>query len=106
MGNYGSGGTGSKGFAKTIGHGRVNVPAHIWKLVVIIPDGDNDVTRINTNTRVIAIDTPNDNSLSPNWMNYVTTIAAIEKTTGVDLLSALPDDVETSLANKKFAGGN
>jgi endonuclease G len=106
MGNYGSGGTGSKGFAKTIGHGRVNVPAHIWKVVVIIPDGDNDVTRINTNTRVIAIDTPNDNNLSPNWMNYVTTVAAIEKTTGVDLLSALPDDVETSLANKKFAGGN
>jgi endonuclease G len=106
MGNYGTGGRGRNGYAKTIGHGKINVPAHIWKVVVIIPDGNNDLSRINSNTRVIAIDTPNDNRLSPNWENYLTTISAIEKTTGIDLLSALPDDVESALANKKFAGGD
>ena len=106
MGNYGTGGTGSRGYAKAIGHGRINVPAHIWKVVVIIQDGNNDLSRINNNTRVIAIDTPNDNSLSPNWENYLTTISAIERATGVDLLSALPDNVENALASKRFAGGN
>ena len=106
MGNYGTGGTGSRGYAKTIGHGRINVPAHIWKVVVIIPDGNNDLSRINSNTRVIAIDTPNDNNLSSNWEDYLTTVSAIERTTGMDLLSALPDNVESSLANKKFRGGD
>lgn len=106
MGNYGTGGTGSRGYAKTIGHGRINVPAHIWKVVVVIPDGNNDLSRINSNTRVIAIDTPNDNNLSSNWEDYLTTVSAIERTTGMDLLSALPDNVESSLANKKFRGGD
>ena len=100
------GGTGSKGYAKSIAHGRINVPAHVWKVVIIIPDGNNDLSRITSNTRVIAIDTPNDNNVSPNWMNYLTTVTAIEKATGDDLLSALPDSVENILSNKKFAGGD
>ncbi len=106
MGSYGSGGTGSEGYATSLDNGRITVPARIWKVVVIIPDGNNDLNRINSNSRVIAIDTPNDNSISPNWMNYVTTIAAIEKATGTHLLSALPDMLETTLKSKKFAGGN
>ncbi|TKK69344.1 DNA/RNA non-specific endonuclease [Ilyomonas limi] len=106
MGNYGSGGTGSKGYTKSINQGKINVPARIWKVVVIIPNGNNDLSRIDNNTRVIAVDTPNDNSIAPDWMQYITTVAAIEKATGVDLLSALPDNIENVLAKKKFSGGN
>ena len=106
MGNYGSGGTGSKGYKTTISSGRINVPAHIWKVVVIIPEGNNDLARINNKTRVIAIDTPNDNSIAPNWMNYVTTISNIESACQCDLLSALPATLQKELEVEKFKGGN
>jgi endonuclease G len=106
MGAYGSGGTGRNGFATAIDKGRINVPAHIWKVVVIIPEGDDDLGRIDENTQVIAIDTPNDNNISNNWMNYTCTIKNIEASTGYNLLSALPQQVQDVLESKKFTGGN
>jgi len=106
MGAYGSGGTGRNGFATAIDKGRINVPAHIWKVVVIIPEGDDDLGRIDENTQVIAIDTPNDNNISNNWMNYTCSVKSIEDSTGYNLLSALPRQIQDVLETKKFAGGN
>ncbi|WP_295798346.1 DNA/RNA non-specific endonuclease [Mucilaginibacter sp.] len=106
MGVYGSGGTGRSGYATTIDNGRINVPAHIWKVVVIIPEGDDDLNRIDETTQVIAIDTPNDNNITNNWMNYTCTVKSIEAATGYNLLSALPQTVQQTLENRKFTGGN
>jgi len=106
MGSYGSGGTGRNGFANSIDNGRINVPAHIWKVVVIIPDGNDDLARVDENAQVIAIDTPNDNNVSNNWMDYVCTVKSIESATGYNLLSALPQSVQDALENKTFRGGN
>ncbi|WP_295673747.1 DNA/RNA non-specific endonuclease [uncultured Mucilaginibacter sp.] len=106
MGNYGSGGMGRNGYKTTIADGRINVPAHIWKVVVIIPDGDDDLQRMDENTQVIAIDTPNDNDVSNNWMDYLCSIKTIENATGYQLLTALPPAIRTSLENKTFKGGN
>lgn len=106
MGNYGTGGTGKNGYFTSIDKGRINVPAHIWKVVVIIPDGNNDLQRINAQTRVIAIDTPNDNSIAPDWMNYLCTVRDIEKATGYDLLSVLPKSVQDAVETQRFKGGN
>lgn len=106
MGAYGSGGTGRNGFATSIDDGRINVPAHIWKVVIIIPDGNDDLARVDENAQVIAIDTPNDNNVSNNWMNYVCTVKSIETATGYNLLSALPQPVQETLESKTFAGGN
>ncbi len=106
MGCYGIGGTGSKGFRKTIGSGKVTVPARIWKVVLILPNGNNDLARINSKTNLIAIDTPNDNKISTNWIDYVTTVNDIESNCHCDLLSALPTEIQNELESKKFAGGN
>lgn len=104
MGSYGSGGTGRNGFATSIYKGKINVPAHIWKVVVILPNGNHDLERINADTRIIAVDTPNDNNIIPNWMNYVCTVKDIEKATGYNLLSALPQAVQDTLEVKQFNG--
>jgi len=104
MGNYGSGGTGRNGYATAISKGRINVPAHIWKVVVILPNGNNDLQRISTETMVMAVDTPNDNSIEPNWMKYICTVKDIEKNTGYNLLSALPQAVQDTLETKSFSG--
>ncbi|CAM4295313.1 endonuclease G [Pedobacter westerhofensis] len=106
MGSYGSGGTGKNGYAQTIDNGNIKVPSNIWKVVVVIPEGSNDLQRINDNTRIIAIDTPNDNDITPNWMNYLCTVRDIEKATGYDLLSALPVALQNRVELRKFKGGN
>jgi endonuclease G len=99
MGCYGRGGTGANGFAQTLDQGRVTVPARIWKVMVILPDGTNDLQRLATNpsVRVLAIDTPNDNGISPDWKQYLTSVDKIEAATGLDLLSALPRDAQARL---------
>ena len=106
MGSYGSGGTGRNGYTTTIDNGRINVPSHIWKVVIVLPEGNNDLQRINENTIVIAINTPNDNNIDPNWMNYTCTVRDIEKATGYNLLSALPKALQDVIEAKKFKGGN
>ena len=100
MGSYGRGGTGANGFVQTIDQGRVTVPARIWKVMVILPDGTNDLQRIATDpgVRVLAVDTPNDNNtVSPDWRQYLTSVDKIEAATGLDLLSALPRDAQARL---------
>jgi endonuclease G len=100
-GSYGRGGTGSEGYATTIAGGRVTVPARCWKVVVVLPTGSNDLGRVTTSTRVIAINTPNNITVNAAWAGYRVTVDAIEKASGLDLLSALPlsvqDKLETSV---------
>ncbi|GAA3923696.1 DNA/RNA non-specific endonuclease [Hymenobacter algoricola] len=90
MGSYGTGGVGANGAKTTLDHGRVAVPAHIWKVIVVLPEGRQDAGRVSASTRVIAVDTPNDNALDPAWGGYRTTVDALEAATGYDLLSAVP----------------
>ncbi|MFD1872313.1 DNA/RNA non-specific endonuclease [Hymenobacter bucti] len=91
MGSYGRGGVGKNGPASTIDQGRVTVPARIWKVIVFLPEGNNDLQRIAAGQgRVVAIDTPNDNSINPDWNQYLTSVDKIEAASGLDILSALP----------------
>ena len=102
MGSYGSSGTGRNGYLSAINTNgvQINVPSHVWKVVVIIPNGSDDLNRINTNTRVIAVDTPNENSINRDWKIYRTSVHAIEMTTGYNLLTNLPPPVRITLQSK------
>ena len=93
-GSYGRGGTGSNGFFTTLDQGRVTVPARCWKVVVVLPVGTDDANRVSSTTRVIAIDTPNDNSISTTWGTYRTSVDALEAATGYDILSTVPASVQ------------
>ena len=97
MGNYGEGGTGNNGFTTAIDAGRVTVPSNIWKIAVVIPNGDSDSSRVNENTRVIAVDVPNTNTLFSSWKNYRTSVDAIEAATGYDILSRLSPFLQSVL---------
>ena len=93
-GSYGRGGTGSNGRVTTLDNGRITVPARCWKVVVVLPLGTNDAARVSTSTRIIAIDTPNINSVDPDWSTYRISVDDIEQATGLDLLSAVPTAVQ------------
>ena len=103
-GSYGKGGTGSAGYQTTLAGGRVTVPAYCWKVVVVLPSGRNDVARITTSTRVVAVSLPNTNNLSASWGSYRTSVDAIEAATGLDLLSALPLSTQKALEAKVDSG--
>ena len=96
-GSYGRGGTGTNGYATTLDQGRVSVPARCWKVVLILPTGPDDAPRVSAGTRVIAIDTPNDNSVSTSWGTYRTSVDAIETATGLDILSAVSTAVQQTV---------
>ncbi|SDG22895.1 endonuclease G [Pedobacter terrae] len=97
-GSYGSGGTGSNGGTTyTIDNGRVNVPSNTWKVIVVLPNGNNDLSRIASSTRVIAVNMPNTNGLNTNWKTFRTSVHSIESATGYDLLSNVPTSIQNVL---------
>ena len=104
MGSYGCGGVGSKGTAKAIDRSHVNVPDHIWKILVVLPEGNNDLQRLNKSTRIIAVNTPNKNDVNARWSAYLTSIEEIEKATKYRLLDKVPATVRQELV-KKVDGG-
>ncbi|GAB3824858.1 DNA/RNA non-specific endonuclease [Hymenobacter jeollabukensis] len=105
MGSYGRGGTGSNGPAQTLDNGHVTVPKRVWKVLVVLPNGSGDLQRIaGGQARLIAIDTPNDNSVDPDWAKYRTSVDAIEAATGLDLLSLLPVEAQARLEAQVDAG--
>ena len=93
-GTIGEGGTGTNGFAKTIGK-NITVPASLWKIIVVLPIGQNDVLRINENTRVIAVNIPNDNGVGgDSWKKYVVSVNELQELTGYDFLSNVSSDIQ------------
>jgi endonuclease G len=93
-GGAGTGGTGSNGSANTIAGGFVNVPAVTWKVALILPVGDNDLSRVGNNTRTIAVIIPNTQGLSGPWQAYLATVDQVEALTGYDFYSNVPTAVQ------------
>jgi DNA/RNA endonuclease G (NUC1) len=97
-GPAGVGGTGSNGFTTTLANGHVTVPNSTWKVVLVLPKGDNDLSRVTAATRTIAIIMPNAQGIRNDpWQNYLTTVDAVETLTGYDFFANVPDAVENSI---------
>jgi endonuclease G, mitochondrial len=86
-----SGGHGTSGF---IGSGMVALPTTTWKVIMVLPSGTNDVGRVTTSTRLIAVSMPNNNSVSSDWRVYRVSVDNIEALTGYDFFSNVPASVQ------------
>jgi endonuclease G, mitochondrial len=95
MGSYGTGGTGSNGTVNTVDNGHVTVPNRVWKVIVVLANGSGDLGRVTTSTRVIAVNTPNINTINSDWKQYRTSVDAIESATGYNLLSNVSSSVQS-----------
>lgn len=90
-GGSGAGGTGSAGGTTNVLASGVTVPQKTWKVVLILPVGDNDVSRVDGNTRTIAVIMPNNHSVgSDQWQKYLATVDQVEALTGYDFFSNVP----------------
>lgn len=97
----GTGGTGANGRANSIANGQITVPASLWKILVVLPVGDDDLNRISPNTRVIAVNIPNTQTAADKpWSFYLVSINDIEKLTGYRFLSNLPADLQRELKSR------
>ncbi len=80
--------------------GRITIPTNCWKVIVIVPAGLG-YEKIDSTARVIAVDMPNVAGIAAaNWRQYRTTVREIERRTGLDLLSSLPQDVQEKLETR------
>ncbi|WP_062057807.1 DNA/RNA non-specific endonuclease [Aquimarina longa] len=99
-GVVGKGGTGSKGYRTTISDGAITVPDSFWKVALVLPNGANDIGRVTTSTRVIAVKIPNNQKVNSDWKQYRTTVNTIEKLTGYDLFENIPNAIESVLESR------
>ncbi|HEX8736657.1 MAG TPA: DNA/RNA non-specific endonuclease [Pyrinomonadaceae bacterium] len=80
---------------------KVTIPTNNWKVAVAVPAGSG-ISAVNENTRVIAVDMPNVKGIkNADWQTYRTTVRDIERKTGYNLLSNLPQNLQDTLENKK-----
>jgi endonuclease G len=97
-GPLGVGGTGSNGLTNTIANGHVTVPAFTWKVVLVLPKGDDDLSRVTAATPTIAVLIPNSQGIRNNdWHMYLTTVDNIEALTGYDFFANVPDAIENAI---------
>lgn len=88
---------GAKGKIK----GKVTIPTNFWKIIVVLPNGVDDVANTTADARVIAVEMPNINGIkNEDWRKYRTTVRNIEQKTNLNLLSNLPPNVQNALESK------
>ena len=77
--------------------GKVTVPGRVWKVIVVLDNVEDDITR---RTQVIAVDMPNSDRIEADWQTYRTTIDRIEIATGYDLLSEVSENVQAAIESR------
>jgi endonuclease G len=98
-GGTGTGGTGSNGgTTTTIAGGHVTVPSQTWKVIIVLPVGTNDVSRVTASTRTIAVIMPNAQGIrSTPWQNFRVSVDQVEALTGFDFFSNVPAGIQASI---------
>jgi endonuclease G len=97
-----AGGRGNRGTLN--GAGKVVIPTHTWKIVVVMPYGQGLANVTSTSSlQVIAVMMPNDTGIASNgWEMYKTTTDNIEYYTKYNFLDKLPDSIESYWESRTF----
>jgi endonuclease G len=111
-GPHGVGGFGSGGFATSIGSGKheITVPAHTWKVILVLPKTGAQPTK---RARTIAVIMPNSQKVDHNWPEWRVSVRDVEKLTGytfwseidaevAEVIKAAPDDTDIEVPIPKF----
>ncbi|NLQ06574.1 DNA/RNA non-specific endonuclease [Cylindrospermopsis raciborskii] len=85
-----AGGFGDKGKLKNL----VTIPQYTWKIIVVLDRPGLGLQDVNSNTRVIAVNIPNDEQLDNNWRLFRTSVDKLEELTGYDFLSTVSPNIQ------------
>jgi hypothetical protein len=89
-------GEGRNGFKNTIADGKVTVPNRVWKVILVLDanDHDQDIERVDANTRLIAVIMPNDRSVpQDHWWQYRVSVKDVAEITGYTFFDQVPADI-------------
>jgi len=89
--------SGGQGISGYIANGNVAVPTNTWKVIMVLPSGTGDVSRVTTATRLIAVSVPNNNSVVSDWRQYRVSVDYVESLTGYNFYSNVSDSVENTI---------
>jgi endonuclease G len=96
--------SGGQGLQFFIANGHVAVPAQTWKVVIVLANGTNDVGRVTTTTRTIAVVIPNSGTIGTDWRAYRVSVDQVEAITGFDFFSnvapAIQNVIEARVDNQ------
>ena len=97
-------GPGLDGFGFMNSSGHIAVPDSIWKIAIVVPDA-RSASQITSpsDVTVIAVNMPNDSLSTGTYSRFTTTIDKIQKSTGYDFLSALPEGIQCRLETRNCA---
>ena len=92
--------SGGHGLQYFIANGHVAVPAQTWKVIIVLPVGSNDVSRVTTSTRTIAVVMPNSGAIGSDWRAYRVSVDQIEAITGFDFFSNVSSGIQAVIEGR------
>lgn len=101
-GPEGQGGEGQNGKKNIIGQTRhITVPAKCWKVILVLDDtpGD-DIAKVNSHTRLIAVIMPNDMSVGEDWSQFRVSVKDVEQLTGFKFFDKVPESIIGSIKDR------
>lgn len=85
-----------------IANGHVVVPQSTWKVVLVLPNGSDDLHRIGKGTRALGIIVPNQPPItSVTWRNYRVTVNQVEMLTGYDFFNLVPKNTQEMIERRR-----
>jgi len=92
--------SGGHGLQFFIANGHVAVPAQTWKVIIVLPVGSNDVSRVTTSTRTIAVVMPNSGTIGSDWRAYRVSVDQVEAITGYDFFSNVSSGIQAVIEGR------
>ncbi|MDZ7962905.1 MAG: DNA/RNA non-specific endonuclease [Aulosira sp. DedQUE10] len=80
--------------------GKVTIPKSTWKIVVVLDSPGSLINGITADTRVIAVNIPNEQEINNDWRTYKVTVDELEKLTGYDFLSSVSPNIQSVIESK------
>ena len=89
---------GGYGQQEAIAAGKISPPSHLWKVIVVLDQPGQGFPGITNNTRVIAVDMPNQQGIrTTDWQTFRVSVDSVESKTGYDFLAKVPAAVQQTL---------
>jgi len=99
--------TGPTGNMGTIGstvQNRIVIPTHTWKVVLILPNGSDDLRRASRSSRAFGIimeNLPQNRNPPGGWRNFRVTVDEVEELTGYNFFSDIPQNTQELIERRR-----
>ncbi|MBD1836631.1 DNA/RNA non-specific endonuclease [Coleofasciculus sp. FACHB-501] len=91
---------GTAGSQKQPLKGKVTIPASTWKIIVVLNRPGAGLSSITTDTRVIAVNIPNQDALDNDWKTYKVSVDSLENLTGYDFISNVNSAIQRVIESR------